>query len=106
MDYQKDGDQKIFLSIGPCKSTDRRFEMNFNSASSSWGGFKDAASREANLSSAHQPSHSPVVFLPARISDRFGRGVQLGTRITVIRTCHLGRRLTTGNRPFRFRARW
>jgi hypothetical protein len=106
MDYQKDGDQKIFLSIGPCKSTDRRFEMNFNSASSSWGGFEDAASREANLSSAHRPSRSPAAFLPARISGRYERGVQLGTRRTPIRTCHLGSRLTTGDRPFRFRARW
>ncbi len=52
VDYQDDGTEKIFVSIGPCNSTDRRFAINFDSTSSSWGALEDKASRDNNLSSA------------------------------------------------------
>ena len=52
VDYEGDGTEKIFVSIGPCDSNDYRFAINFDSTSSSWGALEDKASRDNNLSSA------------------------------------------------------
>jgi hypothetical protein len=66
VDYQDDGTEKIFVSIGPCNSTDSRFAINFASTSSSWGGFKDKASHDSNLSSA-----IPLHLLPPALVRSF-----------------------------------
>ena len=66
VDYEDDGTEKIFVSIGPCNSTDGRFAINFASTSSSWGGFKDKASHDSNLSSA-----IPLHLLPPALVRSF-----------------------------------
>jgi hypothetical protein len=66
VDYQDDGTEKIFVSIGPCNSTDRRFAINFDSTSSSWGALEDKASRDNNLSSA-----APLHLLPPALVRSF-----------------------------------
>jgi hypothetical protein len=61
VDYLDDATEKIFISIGPCTSTDPRFAINFESSDDSyswvpsWGGFANKSSHDSALSSAHRP---------------------------------------------------